>query len=174
MTDATHDGVPFRRKVALVVAIVVVVVVLDLATKAWVESSISPTAPPRTYLGDTIRLGFVMNSGVFLSLGQTLSAPVRFWLFVVGVSAVLVTLLALTLADGRFRLPEVVAVAAIVGGGIGNLADRIRFDAVRDFLNVGIGPVRTGVFNVADMAITFGGIALLLLPLMKKRTRAGS
>ena len=174
MTDATHDGLPFRRKVIVVIAIVAAVVVLDLATKAIAERALTHEAEPRTYLGDMVRLGFVMNRGVFLSLGQTLSDAARFWLFVVGVSAVLVTLLVLTLSDARFRTPEVVAVAAIVGGGIGNLADRIQLHAVRDFLNVGIGPVRTGVFNVADMAITFGGIALLLLPLMKKRTRAGS
>jgi len=172
MTEATHDGLPLRRKAVLIVAIVVAIVVLDLATKAWVERTMA-TEPPRHYLGDTVRLGYVLNSGVFLSLGHTLSPTVRFWLFVVGVSAVLVTLLVLTLTDARFRLPEIVAVAAIVGGGIGNLADRIRLGAVRDFMNVGIGPVRTGVFNVADMAITFGGIALLLIPLLKKRTPAG-
>jgi len=39
---------------------------------------------------------------------------------------------------------------------------------VRDFMNVGIGPLRTGIFNVADMAITFGGIALIALPLLQR------
>jgi len=36
-------------------------------------------------------------------------------------------------------------------------------------VNLGIGPLRTGIFNVADVAITFGGIALILLPLIRKR-----
>jgi signal peptidase II len=66
-------------------------------------------------------------------------------------------------------LAEVVAVGAIVGGGLGNLWDRIQLGVVRDFMNVGIGSLRTGIFNVADMAITFGGIALLLLPLLRRR-----
>jgi len=108
---------------------------------------------------------------VFLSLGHALSPELRFWLFVVGVGVVLATLLALTLLDHRFHLPEVVAVASIVGGGVGNLVDRIQLDgSVRDFLNVGIGSLRTGIFNVADMAITFGGVALLLFPLFRRRT----
>ena len=81
----------------------------------------------------------------------------------------LALLLALTLRDSRFRVPEVVAVAAIVGGGVGNLVDRVQLGAVRDFFNVGIGPLRTGIFNVADMAITFGGIALIVIPLFRKR-----
>jgi signal peptidase II len=50
-----------------------------------------------------------------------------------------------------------VSVALIVGGGVSNLIDRMRYGGyVVDFLNVGIGPVRTGIFNVADMAIMVG------------------
>jgi signal peptidase II len=55
------------------------------------------------------------------------------------------------------------ALALIAGGGASNLLDRL-LDAgrVTDFLNVGIGPLRTGIFNIADMAILGGAILLLL------------
>ena len=60
----------------------------------------------------------------------------------------------------------VVAVAFILAGGIGNQIDRIsNHGLVTDFINLGIGPLRTGVFNVADMAVTFGGIAIALMML---------
>jgi signal peptidase II len=50
-----------------------------------------------------------------------------------------------------------IAVALIVGGGVSNLMDRLRYGGyVVDFLNVGVGPLRTGIFNVADMAIMVG------------------
>ena len=50
-----------------------------------------------------------------------------------------------------------VAIALIVGGGVSNLIDRLRYGGyVVDFLNVGIGSLRTGIFNVADMAIMVG------------------
>jgi signal peptidase II len=53
-------------------------------------------------------------------------------------------------------------VARFVGSGVSNLLDRIIHGAVVDFMNVGIGPLRTGIFNVADMAIVLGvGIVLL-------------
>ena len=60
------------------------------------------------------------------------------------------------------------ALALIVAGGVGNLIDRMTSSGgvVIDFLNLGIGPVRTGVFNVADMAIT-GAFFLLLLQLVR-------
>jgi len=164
-----HDGgLPLRPKLALVVALASGIVAVDLVTKTLVERAFYGQ-PTLHLLGDTVRVGFVMNTGVFLSLGHALSPDMRFWLFVVGVGLVLTTLLALTLKDPRFRPAEVAAVAAIVGGGIGNLVDRVQLGAVRDFLNVGVGPLRTGIFNVADMAITFGGIALILLPFVRRR-----
>jgi signal peptidase II len=168
MTESGHDGMRFRPKVTLILAMATSVVVADLVAKASFERAFSGQ-PTLHLLADTVRVGFVMNSGVFLSLGQALSPELRFWLFVVGVGGVLAALLLLTLRDPRFRTVEVAAVAAIVGGGIGNLVDRVQLGAVRDFLNVGIGSLRTGIFNVADMAITFGGIALILTPLMRRR-----
>jgi signal peptidase II len=166
-SDADH-GMPLAPKIALVVAVAAAVVSADLAAKALFERAFSDQ-PTLHLLGDTVRIGFVLNTGVFLSLGSALAPATRFWLFVVGVGGVLAMLLGLTLRDPRFHKPEVIAVAAIVGGGIGNLIDRVQLGAVRDFLNVGIGSLRTGIFNVADMAITFGGIALILIPLLRKR-----
>lgn len=50
-----------------------------------------------------------------------------------------------------------------LGGAIGNLIDRVRFDGlVIDFMNLGIGPLRTGIFNVADVAISVGAVLLIL------------
>jgi signal peptidase II len=170
MTQDVDDGMSLRPKLALVLALAAAVVIVDLSAKAVFERAFSGQ-PTLHLLGDTVRVGFVVNTGVFLSLGHALSPAMRFWLFVVGVGAVLALLLGLTIKDPRFRMPEVVAVAAIVGGGVGNLIDRVQLGAVRDFLNVGIGPLRTGIFNVADMAITFGGIALILIPLVRKRFR---
>jgi signal peptidase II len=44
-------------------------------------------------------------------------------------------------------------VALFVAGGVSNLLDGIAYGKVIDFMNVGLGPVRTGIFNVADVAI---------------------
>lgn len=173
MAHDPHDGMPLRPKIALVLLLVISIIAVDLATKAWAERSLADE-PTIHLLGDTVRIGFVLNAGVFLSLGHGLSPNLRFWLFVVGVSAVLAVLLGVTFKDPRFRRGEVVAVAAIVGGGLGNLCDRVQLGVVRDFLNVGIGPVRTGIFNVADMAITFGGIALIALEIYRRHGRGGS
>ena len=63
-------------------------------------------------------------------------------------------------------LPYVVFIPLllILAGGLGNLIDRVTNDGlVTDFIVMGVGPIRTGVFNVADIAVTFGGIAIAWL-----------
>ena len=71
-------------------------------------------------------------------------------------------LLAALLARGLGRW-QVIALALIAAGGCGNWIDRLMNGGkVTDFLNVGIGPVRTGIFNVADMALMVGATLFVL------------
>jgi signal peptidase II len=68
------------------------------------------------------------------------------------------SLFARRLGPARF-----VALSLVAGGGISNLIDRFLYDGrVTDFLNVGIGSLRTGIFNLADMAILAGALLLIL------------
>jgi signal peptidase II len=63
----------------------------------------------------------------------------------------------------RLHAIQVVALSLIIGGGVGNLIDRVfNHGAVIDFLNLGVGSLRTGIFNAADVQI-LTGIGLLLL-----------
>ena len=68
----------------------------------------------------------------------------------------------------------IAGLAFIVGGGCGNLIDRLLRDGrVGDFMNIGIGPLRTGIFNFADLFVLTGCLLLLLSP-KKKPPRAGA
>ena len=58
---------------------------------------------------------------------------------------------------------KVFSLAMVFSGGIGNIFDRIVYDRhVTDFINMGIGNIRTGIFNVADICVTAGVIGLLI------------
>jgi signal peptidase II len=63
---------------------------------------------------------------------------------------------------GRLRAATAIGLTLFVAGGLSNWIDRATAGRVVDFLNVGIGPVRTGVFNVADMAIMAGALVFAL------------
>jgi signal peptidase II len=61
----------------------------------------------------------------------------------------------------------------LLGGGLSNLFDRIAYGGyVLDFLNVGIGPLRTGIFNVADMFIMAGVFVMLFSEQIQRRMAA--
>jgi signal peptidase II len=110
----------------------------------------------------TIRLQYIENRGAFLSLGASLSAGFRFWIFTVLVALALIVMLFYSVRSKTLpRLPAV-GLSLLIGGGTSNLIDRLIYDgAVIDFLNVGIGGLRTGIFNMADVAIVAGAGLLL-------------
>ncbi|UCF68907.1 MAG: signal peptidase II [Acidobacteriota bacterium] len=156
-------------RISSFVLIVLACVSLDLASKDLAAQQLSG-AEPIILIGGLFRLQYVHNPGAFLSLGADLPAPVRNALFIVisiGVGVVLTGYCFVSRSVGRL---EVLASALVVAGGIGNSIDRITIGAVRDFAILQLGSVRTGVFNVADVAITVGALLLLLQVIRSSET----
>jgi len=116
---------------------------------------------PWTYWNDTFRLQLAYNTGAFLGMAGTWSESARFWLLTVLNGVFLVGLAGVLVWHWRMPLGRFIAGAGILAGGIGNMIDRVtNAGKVTDFMNLGLGPVRTGIFNVADMAITGGALLL--------------
>jgi len=127
----------------------------------------------RSFAGDVFRLQYAENTGAFLSFGASLPEPWRHVVLTLLVSIFLTALLAYLLFKRGLPQEYIFCLALVCGGGIGNLTDRVLHDGrVVDFLNVGIGSLRTGIFNVADMAITTGAILLLIDSFRKTPERA--
>ncbi len=121
--------------------------------------------PGEDYLGGFLRLIYQENRGAMLSLGAGLPESIRFLFFTVLVATVLVALLLFVLLKRTLSVKDALAAALVIGGGLGNVIDRLLYDgAVLDFLNVGIGDLRTGVFNLADVAILAGLLLYLVGP----------
>lgn len=151
-------------RVALLVMILTVSLGLDQATKWWAEKYLDRSRTI-SMANDTIRILYAENEGAFLGLGGNLPAKARFWLLTV-VNAMFLTIIGgILIAKWRMLAGQFIALALLLSGGLGNLIDRTTQNGlVTDFLNVGIGPVvRTGIFNVADMAIMAGAGLLFWL-----------
>ena len=123
-----------------------------------------------------MRLGYVENTGGFLSLGAELPSAVRTGLFTVGTGLLLCMLVFIAIRRSWDRLSHL-GLALFVAGGASNWIDRVTRGSVVNFLYVGVGPVRTGEFNVADVAIMLGA-GVIFATLGKKqasspRARAG-
>lgn len=152
----------FLPKALIVLVIFTSCIGCDQATKLIAKRQLVP-GEVFSYAGDTFRLQYAENTGAFLSLGARLPESWRQWIFTILTGVFLLGLLVYLLASKTLTRTAFVCLALVCAGGIGNLIDRIAYDGrVVDFLNVGIGPLRTGIFNVADMAITFGALLLLL------------
>ncbi len=117
-----------------------------------------------SYLGDFLRIVYTENTGVFLGLGNNLLSEVRFFLFVVVVGVFLGGLFIYIVANSKQSLWPLVGFSLVLAGGISNFYDRAMDNgAVVDFLNVGLGSLRTGIFNVADISIMLGMAIVLIM-----------
>lgn len=109
-------------------------------------------------------LRFTQNQGVSLGLLRAESEGMR-WLLVAFTAAIAIGV-AVWMFRERKRIDQA-ALALVLGGALGNIVDRVRFGYVVDFADLHFGEWRPFlVFNVADAAITFGVLILLVRALL--------
>jgi signal peptidase II len=163
MTDEVRGTLKPRVRWSLLLSLVAVIVAVDQWSKAYAVAHWRGR-PMQSYFNDLFRIEYAENPGAFLSLLAGMPEAVRFWVLVVINGIVLAGVSVWLLSSRRVTLSLFIPFSLFIAGGIGNLIDRIRFGVVIDFFNLGVGSLRTGIFNVADMAITAG--FLLMLPLL--------
>jgi signal peptidase II len=145
----------------LVTILLLACVGCDQVTKSVVRSQVA-LGHSQSFLGDTLRLTHAENAGAFLSVGASLPRHARIAVFQGGVAIVVLALLWYALFARRTNAWATAGFALLAASGLGNLIDRVVQDGyVTDFLNVGFGSLRTGIFNVADVAGVVG-FALLV------------
>ena len=149
-----------RARFLLAVLIVMIGVGCDQATKQLAVQQLRGM-PSISFLHDLVRLQYAENQGAFLGLGHSLSPELRFWLLTVATAVLLLGLAIFLIVQWQLPRPSFIALSCVLAGGLGNMIDRLVHDGrVIDFLNLGLGSLRTGIFNIADVAIT-GGVVLL-------------
>jgi signal peptidase II len=169
------------RKAAPLIALALAdaaLVALDQWTKVLAAARLAGRGVVRL-VGDIAVLVYAENKGAFLSLGSSLPPGLR-QLFLVALPVLALGLLcwailARGLGEGRepsrSRKAEAAAVALIVAGGLGNLIDRLAFGSVRDFLHFRIGPLRTGIMNLADLYILAALVVIVVAVGRRSRRR---
>jgi len=121
-----------------------------------------------SFFYNTVILKYTENTGAFLSIGSLWPDSLKYTALII--LPVIICLYGLYYC--AFRLTDkkmVIMLVTIIGGGLGNIIDRLSNNfRVVDFINFGIGNVRTGILNVADMSVTFGVIILAIYSIHKK------
>ncbi|MBW2312625.1 MAG: signal peptidase II [Deltaproteobacteria bacterium] len=151
-----------RARFALFATILLFAGGCDHATKQIARDALGG-APVISLAADTVRFQLTENRGGFLSLGASLPAGLRH-IFFLGIAPL--ALLAVAIPVLRARSPSfwpTFALALVAGGGLANWVERLVNDgAVTDFVSLGVGSLRTGIFNLADVFV-MAGVAILLL-----------
>jgi signal peptidase II len=157
----------------IIILILTAVVGLDQISKTIVRKKIADYQEI-SVIGKKLVLQKVENTGAFLSLGDSVSAPVRIiFLNIIPLLLVLAALVYVFVKPNNTT--TLLAIVFMVGGGLGNLYDRIAHGSVTDFIYINLGGfMHTGVFNVADMFITAGISIILIQSWFKKTPEAGA
>ena len=153
-----------------------VIIAVDQWTKALVVAAVPAGAVGWSWGGDFFQLTHMRNTGVAFSMGDGLPAGVRRVIFIALPLLILGAIAVYTWLDKSLTSLQRWALGCILGGGLGNIIDRIfRPDGVVDFLSFKfygiLGMERFATFNVADSAVTIGGALFLLSLLLGKRRK---
>lgn len=143
------------------------VIIADQITKCLVVKYIEPWTIGAQFFGDILRIVRVANNGVAFSMGDSLSLIGRRLCFGLVPVIIMGLVIGVYFRNKEFTMLQRWAICGVVGGGIGNIIDRIfRVEGVIDFIDVkfyGIfGLQRWPTFNVADMAVVICGIMLII------------
>lgn len=150
------------------------IVLLDQITKLIIVRTVPLHTVGANVIGDFFRIVHVRNLGIAFSLGRSAAAGARGVLFTLLPIVLMGVLTIYYFRTREFTQIQRWAVAGIIGGGIGNIIDRVfRPLGVVDFLDFKFyglfGLERWPTFNVADMSVVICGILLFFLFLFQKK-----
>lgn len=150
------------NRIVTILATLAVTIGIDQWTKALAVEHLKNKLGD-SYLDGFFRFIYAENTGAFLGQGDDLPETASFWILKVLPMVVLLGLLAYLFFSKELDRISIFAFALIVGGGLSNVVDRfLNNGAVVDFMNMGIGDLRTGIFNFADVFIMIG-VGLMLV-----------
>tara|TARA_B100000965_G_scaffold108211_1_gene89426 strand:+ start:664 stop:1152 length:489 start_codon:yes stop_codon:yes gene_type:complete len=156
-----------RKRNLLITTIVFLSIALDQISKIWVRNNFESYIE-NSIIGDIFTLIKVENTGAFLGMGSELSETLRILLLIVLPIIVLISITIYTYIDKTLDKISIIGFSLIIGGGIGNIFDRIVYGSVTDFLYLDFGGMfKTGIFNIADLSVTTGMILILIYSFKK-------
>lgn len=158
-----------KAKLSLISIIVILNIIADQVTKVLARKHIEYNETIEV-IGKYLIFTKVENRGAFLGMGSSLSPVMRSILLLVMPAAVMIGLFVYMLRSKDLTKTSLWGLSFIVGGGIGNIFDRIVYGSVTDMLFIDLQFAHTGIFNVADISVMVGtGLILLEQFLPKKK-----
>ena len=161
MHSHPHSTVRTVYQLLLILLVVSTSVGCDQLTKDLARDRLQHAAPI-TLVDDLIHLVYAENAGIAFGIGSGLSGELRFWLFTVGIVGVIIAIGAVAYHRREQGPVFLAGITLLMGGGMSNLLDRLLNNGhVIDFVVLNVGPMRTIVFNIADVLVCVGAVVLV-------------
>lgn len=140
----------------------------DQVTKEVVRNTVAPMEYI-AFLNDRFILTNVENTGAMLGFGENLS-PIFKRILLQGLPIIVLLILLFRILKkpniGRWLT---LAFAFVIGGGIGNLIDRVAYGSVTDFFQIKLGFFKTGIFNMADVSVSLGILLIIFVSFRQQK-----
>ena len=158
-----------KRLTKLFIGLILVIsnISCDQITKNEARKNINPHERIEVF-NDNFILTKVENTGAALGFGSEFHPTVKLFIFQLLPVLVLVYLFYLLYKNENISKLNFVAITFFIGGGIGNIIDRVLYKSVTDFMYLELGPLHTGIFNMADVSVTIAAILFIIGSLIDK------
>ncbi len=160
-----------RTKGIVRVLIILVILISNVSCDQISKSIVRQNIEYNERIGlvsDYLTLIKIENTGAFLSLGNELPNALRIIFLIALPVFVMTCALFFLLTKTSLPKPTLVGISFVLGGGIGNMYDRIIYGSVTDFIHIDFVIFQTGIFNMADVSIMVG-MFLILIQSIRKR-----
>jgi signal peptidase II len=161
-----------QNKYKLVGGLGLITVILDQASKLWIQKTLSYFDSIDIIPG-FFQLVYVLNKGAAFGFLNRADSSWQTYFFIIVTALAIVLIFHLVRSVDRRDLLLFTGLGLILGGAVGNLIDRIRIGQVIDFLDFFLGSHHWPAFNVADIAI-FIGTASLIISFYKRKKNASN
>lgn len=148
-------------KILISLCIVLCNISCDQITKEKVRTEIAKNETI-SVIDDHFILTNVENTGAALSLGSNLKPELKVIFLQALPIVVLLFMFFYIVRVKKISKLNVVGFSFIIGGGIGNIYDRILYNSVTDFMYLEVGALHTGIFNMADVSVVVGTLLIML------------
>ena len=156
-----------RKKYLITTAIILGVLCIDQLLKFYIDRTF-PLHHSTTVIRNFFDITYIRNSGAAFGMFAGQITALRLFLFsALSIAAILVIFFILRgLKENQTLL--ISSLSLIIGGALGNLIDRVRLGEVIDFIDIHWYAYHWPAFNIADSAITVGGVVLIFVLIFRR------
>ena len=150
-----------KRLIKIFVSLIIIFsnIGCDQITKEKVRNEISKNEKIQV-VNDNFILTKVENTGAAMGLGQNLNPKLKIVFLQILPLLVMVLMFLYIIREKNISKLNLIAFSFIIGGGIGNIYDRILYNSVTDFMYLEFGNLHTGIFNMADVSVVLGTLLI--------------